>query len=137
MSWLACGTCHPTSVIRHPPAEAGLYDLVIIARKVPPVPISNTTVKLLSADGTMSQGMGEYVVAKSYKPAFFCFNFYYACQLTCNFCPRNSRSCATLKLLREKSPRIWLSLAKLPISKKHKLFYCLLNYNVFVLFIRG
>ena len=52
--------------------KAGLYDLVIIARKVPPVPIPNTTVKLLSADGTMSQGMGEYVVAKSYKPAFFC-----------------------------------------------------------------
>ena len=39
--------------------KAGPYDLVIIARKVPPVPISNTTVKLLSADGTMSQGMGE------------------------------------------------------------------------------
>ena len=34
--------------------KAGLYDLVIIARKAPPVPISNTTVKLLSADGTMS-----------------------------------------------------------------------------------
>lgn len=51
--------------------KAGLYDLVIIARKVPPVPIPNTTVKLLSADGTMSQGMGEYVVAKSYKSAFF------------------------------------------------------------------
>jgi hypothetical protein len=51
--------------------KADLYDLVIIARKAPPVPIPNTTVKLLSADGTMSQGMGEYVVARSYKSAFF------------------------------------------------------------------
>ena len=33
--------------------KAGLYGLVIIARRAPPVPISNTTVKPLSADGTM------------------------------------------------------------------------------------
>jgi hypothetical protein len=50
--------------------KADLYDLVIIARRAPHVPISNTTVKPLSADGTMSQGMGEYVVARSYKSAF-------------------------------------------------------------------
>ena len=36
------------------PEKAGLYGLVIIARREPPVPISNTTVKPLSADGTMS-----------------------------------------------------------------------------------
>ena len=34
--------------------KAGLYGLVIIARWAPPVPIPNTTVKPLSADGTMS-----------------------------------------------------------------------------------
>lgn len=57
--------------------RADLYDLVIIARKEPPVPISNTTVKLLSADGTMSQGMGEYVVARSYKSAFLFITIVY------------------------------------------------------------
>ena len=37
-----------------PPERAGLYGLVIIARCAPPVPISNTNVKTLCADGTMS-----------------------------------------------------------------------------------
>lgn len=72
-TWLSEYETNEADTHRKHLLKAGLYDLVIIARKVPPVPISNTTVKLLSADGTMSQGMGEYVVAKSYKPAFFCF----------------------------------------------------------------
>lgn len=34
-------------------------DLVVIARSPEPDPIPNSTVKLLCADGTKSQGLGE------------------------------------------------------------------------------
>lgn len=48
---------------------------MIISCVETPVPIPNTTVKRAAADGTMSQGMGEYVVASPYE-AFSLPEFY-------------------------------------------------------------
>ena len=48
---------------------------MIIACVETPVPIPNTIVKRTDADGTKSQGLGEYVVARPYKPAFAVFRF--------------------------------------------------------------